>query len=185
MGLKTLIKSAIQAYRKQLLFLKGASIGSDSLLDGRVFVQCGMHNGQSGKIQLGSHLHLSTGVVLNAWGGNITVGDSVFIGPYSVLYGHGSVTIGNDCLIAEHCSILSANHTIPHKDRKIRWEPDVRSNTVIGNDVWLGAGARVLAGVTIGDGAVIGAGAVVSTDIPPYSVAVGVPAKVIRTREPA
>ncbi len=183
MSLKPFIKSTTQTLRRAAITLKGATIGCNSLLERGISLQCGVHEGKKGTIDLGSHLQLATGVVLNAWGGKITVGDHVFIGPHSVLYGHGSVTIGNDCLIAEHCSILSANHTIPSKERKIRWEPDVRAHTVIGNDVWLGAGVRVLAGVTIGDGAVVGAGAVVTTDIPAYSVAVGVPAKVIRTRE--
>lgn len=60
--------------------------------------------------------------------------------------------------------------------------PNPQKNTEIGNDVWIGAKAIVQSGVTIGDGAVIGAGAVVTKDIPPYAIAVGVPAKVIKYR---
>ncbi len=52
----------------------------------------------------------------------------------------------------------------------------------LGRDVWLGAGVRVLKGVTVGDGCVVGAGSVVNKDLPPYSIAVGVPAKVVRSR---
>ncbi|MBA2748254.1 MAG: acyltransferase, partial [Tatlockia sp.] len=59
-----------------------------------------------------------------------------------------------------------------------------RQGVVIEDNCWLGYGVKVLDGVTIGEGSVIGAGAVVTKDIPPYSVAVGVPAKVVRSRQP-
>ena len=77
-----------------------------------------------------------------------------------------------------HCRILSSNHTIPPPGTIIRSQPDVLKPTRIGADVWLGAGVTVLGGVTIGEGCVVGAGAVVAHDLPPYSIAVGVPAKI-------
>ena len=90
--------------------------------------------------------------------------------------------IGKDTLISMHCRILSSNHTIPDRNCRIRSMPDILLPVTIGEDVWLGAGATVLGGVTVGDGCVVGAGAVVTKDLPPYSVAVGTPAKVVRTR---
>ena len=92
------------------------------------------------------------------------------------------MSIGRDTLIAMHCRILSSNHTIPNRKVKIRSQPDIFLPVTIGEDVWLGAGVTVLGGVTIGNGCIVGAGAVVTKDLPPYSIAVGVPAKVIRTR---
>jgi tetrahydrodipicolinate N-succinyltransferase len=60
--------------------------------------------------------------------------------------------------------------------------PDKEGIIMIGNDVWIGAGALILSGVTIGDGAIVGAGSVVTHDVPPYAVVGGVPAKIIRFR---
>lgn len=143
----------------------------------------GFARNQTGTIQLAARSRLEQGVILEAWGGVISIAEDVFIGPYTVIYGHGGVSIGKDSLIAMHCRILSSNHTIPGRDRRIRWEPDVLLPTTIGEDVWLGAGVTVLGGVTIGDGCVVGAGAVVTEDLPPYAIAVGVPAKIIRMRK--
>lgn len=64
----------------------------------------------------------------------------------------------------------------------IAGHPATKGDVVIGNDVWIGHGATVLSGVTIGDGAVIGAHAVVARDVPPYAIAVGNPARVLRRR---
>jgi acetyltransferase-like isoleucine patch superfamily enzyme len=99
-----------------------------------------------------------------------------------VIYGHGGVDIGDQSLIAMHCCILSSEHTIPSRSGIIRNEPDILLPTKIGRDVWLGAGVTVLGGVTIGDGCVVGAGAVVTRDLPPYSIARGVPARVFGER---
>jgi acetyltransferase-like isoleucine patch superfamily enzyme len=82
-----------------------------------------------------------------------------------------------------HCCILSSNHKIPARDKIIRHEPDILLPTKIGRDCWLGAAVTVLGGVHIGEGCVIGAGAVVTKDLPPYSIANGVPARVIGQRE--
>jgi len=81
-----------------------------------------------------------------------------------------------------HCCIVSSNHTVPDRGKIIRQQPDILLPTKIGRDVWLGAGVKVMGGVTIGDGCVVGAGAVVTHDLPPYAIAVGVPAKVIGQR---
>jgi len=102
------------------------------------------------------------------------------------------VTIGAFCSIAKEVTILS-NHdhnigiisTFPFN---VLWgtedyeHPTGKGPIVIGNDVWIGHRAIILSGVTIGDGAVIGAGAIVTKDVPPYGIAVGNPARVIRKR---
>jgi acetyltransferase-like isoleucine patch superfamily enzyme len=128
--------------------------------------------------------HFEDGVVLDAFGGAIELAENVFLGPYTVVYGHGGVRIGDNTLVSMHCRILSSDHTVPPQGRLIRDCPDILKPCRIGRDVWLGAGATVLGGVSIGDGCVVGAGAVVTGDLPPYSIALGVPARVVRRRAP-
>jgi acetyltransferase-like isoleucine patch superfamily enzyme len=160
----------------------GVEIHASCLVERQVRANLGTTNGKPGQIQLAAQVQLEPGAVLYAWGGHIAIAENVFIGPYTVIYGHGGVEIGKDSLIAMHCRILSANHTIPDYEHRIRDEPNICRSTKIGEDVWLGAGVTVLGGVTIGDGCVVGAGSVVTKDLPPYAIAVGVPAKVVRTR---
>ena len=117
-------------------------------------------------------------MLLQPYGGRIETGIDVYFGPFTTVYGHGGVVIGKDTLISMHCRILSSDHAVPSPRTIIRSPPDVPKPTRIGADVWLGAGVTVLGGVTIGDGCVVGAGAVVTKALPPYSIAVGVPAAV-------
>ncbi|GGG96983.1 hypothetical protein GCM10007422_08580 [Pedobacter zeae] len=131
---------------------------------------------------IGDYCEITKGCILKAYGGSIKLATNVFVGEYTVIYGHGGVSIGENTLIAMHTCIVSSNHTIPNKMTIIRSQPDILLPVKIGNDVWIGAGAKILGGTTVGNGAIIGAGSVVSKDIPPYAIAVGIPAKVIGYR---
>ena len=91
------------------------------------------------------------------------------------------IKIGNDVLIGAFVQIIDTDHGI-EKFPTIREQQAIVGEVVIGNDVWIGAGAKILRDVHIGNGAVIGANAVVTQDIPPYAVAVGAPARVIKYR---
>jgi acetyltransferase-like isoleucine patch superfamily enzyme len=175
-------KKLINTWKRTHLRLSGVKLDPSCYIGRQVFAQLGFANGFPGQISLLPNVKLEQGVILQAWGGSITIQDNVFIGPYTVIYGHGGVTIGQDSLIAMHCRILSSNHTIPEQYEHICWKPDILMSTTIGKDVWLGAGVTILGGVTIGDGCVVGAGAVVTKNLPPYSIAIGVPAKVIKIR---
>ena len=81
------------------------------------------------------------------------------------------------------CKIISSNHIIPSREKLINGEINILKKVSIGRDVWLGANAIILGGVSIGDGVVIGAGSVVTKSIPPYSIVVGNPGKIIKQRE--
>jgi acetyltransferase-like isoleucine patch superfamily enzyme len=97
--------------------------------------------------------------------------------------GPGLIKIGKDCMIASHSSLYANNHIFADPNKRFREQGVSTKGIVLEDDCWLGTGVRVLDGVTIGKGSVIGAGAVVTRDIEPYSIAVGVPAKVISKRE--
>ncbi|WPU91649.1 acyltransferase [Mucilaginibacter sabulilitoris] len=161
---------------------KGIAIMSRCKIHYQALLTRGVSNGQKGKVMVGKGGELSKGVVLNAYGGSIIIQENTFLGEYVVIYGHGGVQIGKNTLIAMHCCIVSSNHAIPAKATLIRSRGDVLLPVNIGNDVWMGAGAKVLGGVTIGDGCIIGAGAVVTRSLPPYAIAVGVPAQIINFR---
>jgi acetyltransferase-like isoleucine patch superfamily enzyme len=168
-----------------MLSLSGAEFEGDARVETGVDIDLGERWGRRGAVRVGRDVYLSRGVLLHCfgYGGVITIGENVFIGPYTVLYGHGGVTIGRDTLIGMHCRIVSANHALPPRSDLVRTVPDELLPVSIGEDVWIGAGATILGGVRIGRGAVIGAGAVVTRDIADYSIAVGVPARVVGQRE--
>lgn len=121
--------------------------------------------------------------VVEARGGYVEIGEATVIGPFCVLYGHGGLSIGRDCLIASHVVCIPENHRFARRQIPICQQGVERRGIRIGDDVWLATQVVVLDGVTIGQGAVIGAGAVVTRDVPPYAIAVGVPARVVGYRE--
>ncbi|MBN1844586.1 MAG: acyltransferase [Sedimentisphaerales bacterium] len=118
------------------------------------------------------------------WPQFLSLGRNVSIHPLCYLDAQGCITIGNDVSIAHNVSVLSFEHDIGDLNVPIKDAPCLPRPVVIEDDVWIGAGARILGGVRIGTGSVIGAGAVVTRDVPAYSLAVGVPARPIRSRRP-
>lgn len=111
--------------------------------------------------------------------GEPTIGPGVWIGPFTVIDGSGGLSIGPDCDISSGVHIYS--HSTVARCLSGRRRDIERAATEIGNNVYIGANAVVLMGTTVGHHSVIGAGAVVKehTQIPPYSLVVGVPARVI------
>jgi len=171
-----------QHIRRLRLANRGVDLGPNCFIAPMVSVGGHPAVHPPGALVIGPECELSQGVELNPWGGHIRIGRHVFLGPYSVIYGHGGVEIGDQTLIAMHCCIVSSNHTVPGPEEQMRDLPDILQPTRIGRDVWLGAGVKVMGGVTIGNGCVVGAGSVVTQDLPPYAIAVGVPARVIGQR---
>jgi maltose O-acetyltransferase len=112
------------------------------------------------------------------YGEQLTVGAHGFVNFGLVALDVAPITIGDNCQIGPNVQLLAASHPTEPGPRRDKLE--MAAPIVIGENVWLGGGAIVLAGITIGDNAVIGAGAVVTKDIPAGVVAVGNPARVIR-----
>lgn len=115
-------------------------------------------------------------------GRNLVVGDDVDIAKDVILMTAGGIEIGDRTLIGYRTQIISGNHKIPRGRKQIFGAGYDRRKVKIENDVWIGANCIITSDVTIGEGAVIGAGAVVTHDIPPFSIAAGIPAKVIKFR---
>lgn len=148
----------------------------------RVGRQCEL-NATKGRITLGDGTNIGPFSIIESRGGFVDIGAHTSISPYMIAYGHGGLTIGDDCFVAPGVTFIPANHNFDDPDKLIREQGETCSGISVGDNVWIGAKAVVLDGVSIGEGSVIGAGAVVNTDIPPYSVAVGVPVRVIRSRK--
>ncbi len=136
------------------------------------------------RITLGAGSSLSPTVSLRN-GERITIGEHCHIGEGSALWAgddHGRIDIGNNVSLAPDVFITASDYQFK-KGVPFRQQPKRDRDVTIGHDVWLGNKVVVTAGVSIGDGCIIGAGAVVTKDIPSNSIAGGVPAKVIRSRE--
>jgi acetyltransferase-like isoleucine patch superfamily enzyme len=113
----------------------------------------------------------------------LTIGDDVSIGKSAMLQCIGSITIGNQVMIAHGSQIISAGHRIPNPGESMRFSGLDVAPIVIEDEAWIGGGAIVLPGVTVGHGAVVAAGAVVTKDVEPYAIVGGIPAVVIGSRE--
>lgn len=116
-------------------------------------------------------------VVDHGW--NIAIGARTFVNFHLTALDVARITIGEDCQIGPNVQLLTPTHPLEPERRRARWE--AAEPITIGDNVWLGGGVTVLPGVTIGDDAVIGAASVVTRDVPAASLAVGNPARVIRT----
>lgn len=150
-----------------------------------------LHMRRNCDVRVGDDCDLHCRVSFDRERARIAIGDRCYIGASHIVCAE-YVAIGNDVIISWGVTIVDHNsHALDWADRAndvLEWksgEKDwlkVRSKPVrIGDKAWIGFNASILKGVTIGEGAVVGAGAVVSRDVPPYSVAVGNPARVIGT----
>ena len=113
------------------------------------------------------------------YGYNIEIGENFYSNHNLVILDGAKVEIGDNVFIAPNCCITTAGHpiNIDERNRGLEYAYPIK----IGNNVWIGAGANILPGVTIGDNVTIGAGSVVNKSIPANSIAVGNPCKVIKT----
>ena len=109
-------------------------------------------------------------------GKNITVGKNVFINMGCKFQDQGGITVGDGSLIGHNVVLATLNHDLNPDTRKSMTPSPIH----IGNNVWIGADAVILPGVTIGDGAIVAAGAVVTRDVKAYTLAGGVPARLLK-----
>jgi acetyltransferase-like isoleucine patch superfamily enzyme len=139
-------------------------------------------NGKEARIAVGENTTICPYALLKCNRGKIVLGKGCSVNDYSILYGYGGITIGDDVHIAAHTVIVASEHDYRLLGRE-NFSDDVQGKGIVIEDhVWIGANVVILDGVRIGTGSVIGAGAVVSGDVPADSIAAGVPARVIKKR---
>jgi len=160
--------------------------GSSLILEDMVHINAlsekGITFGRNVTIAKGSVI-VCTGVVANR-GIGLKIGDYSAVGAQSFLGAQGGITLGNDVIMGPGVRIFSENHNCDLIDIPIRTQGETRKAVLIEDDCWVGSGVTILGGVTIGKGSVIAAGSVVTHSIPPFSIVAGIPAKLIKTREP-
>lgn len=132
-----------------------------------------------GACVIGAGVSIERNVEITASPGVIEIGSNTFIGTGSMIVSKDKIVIGENCLIAEYVTIRDQNHKIS-LDSLIAESGFDAKPILIGRNVWIGAKASILAGVHIGPDSVIGAGSVVTKSVPPKSIAVGVPARIVR-----
>lgn len=142
-----------------------------------------LHANDGGEIKIGYDVFIHQGAILKTYGGEIIIGNNVAINPYVIIYGmNGGVRIGSNVMIAAQSMIIPSNHNFKSLDTPMCAQGVTSIGITIEDDVWIGAGAKILDGVKVGRGSVIAAGAVVTSDVIAYSIAAGVPARIIGSR---
>lgn len=162
---------------------KKISIGNYTTIDENIVLDAkgGAHEG----ISIGDNAVINRNVVLSCKGGSISIGNNTHLGINTIVHSEKMVRIGNNILIAAFCYFIgSGSHKTDRLDVPIIAQGQEPSQGIaIEDGVWIGAGVKILDGVTVGHDSIIGTGAVVNEDIPPFSIAVGIPARVIKKRE--
>lgn len=156
-------------------------IGSNVVVDDNVVLDA--KGGAETGITIGDGVVLSRGVILSCKGGTITIDEKANLAIGCLVHAGGPVHIGKYALLAAYCYLVGVgNHGMERIDIPMMAQPSVSRGLTLEDDVWLGAQVVVLDGVTIGRGSVVGACSMVAKDLPPFSVAVGAPARIVRSR---
>jgi acetyltransferase-like isoleucine patch superfamily enzyme len=171
--------------RKAQIQCSNLSMGPQCFIDDYVTIYA--HPGARGQVCLEENVHIYRWsiVELGAGRGSLHVGSNTYIQAGCILNAFvGSIILGANCMIAQHCAFAPYQHGFADARYPMREQPlTSQGDILIEDDVWLGLNVCVMEGVAIGQGAIVGAGAVVTKDIPPYAIAAGVPARVIRFRD--
>jgi acetyltransferase-like isoleucine patch superfamily enzyme len=140
---------------------------------------------RGGRLELGEGAHFEPNVWLTGPApARIRIGSGCFLNQGVMVAAVELVEIGDHSMFANGCFVTDGAHRFDDPEKPVPWQGFTsKGPTRIGNNVWCGANVVVTSGVTIGERCVIGANSVVTSDIPPFSIAAGAPAKVIRTME--
>ncbi len=178
-GLVLVGRQASVRYAHQLI------AGKDLIIEDNAEVNCLSEQNivLGNRVTIGKHAIIRpSNIYGGAIGAGLKVGDHSNIGPFAYIGCSGFISIGNNVMISPRVSIYAENHVFDNPEILMKEQGVTQAPVIIEDDCWIAANSIILAGVTIGRGSVIAAGSVVTKDIPPYSVAAGVPAKVIKQR---
>ena len=130
------------------------------------------------KFSLGDYSVIESFACINNAVGDVIIGDHTRVGLHNTII--GPVTIGNHVNLAQGITVTALNHNFADPNKRIDEQGVSTTLVVIEDDIWIGANAVILPGITIGHHSVVAAGAVVTKNVPPHSLVAGIPAKVIK-----
>lgn len=157
------------------------SIENDVVIDDNCMLDAKGINNEGIIIKEG--VYIGRNSILSCKNGNIILHKNTNIGFNCEIFSASKVEIGQNTLIAAYVYIIGGDHKYNLADKPISEQGRVSKGITIENSCWLGAKSMILDGVKIGNDSIIGAGAVVNTDIPPFAIAVGIPAKAVKSRK--
>jgi acetyltransferase-like isoleucine patch superfamily enzyme len=137
---------------------------------------------REGRLEIGANTLLEPDVWITAPApARVRIGAGTFLNLGVMVAALELVEIGDDCMFANGCFITDADHRVDDPDRPVTWQGfQSKGPTRVGDNVWCGTNVVITSGVTVGERCVIGANSVVNRDLPPYSIAIGAPARVIK-----
>jgi acetyltransferase-like isoleucine patch superfamily enzyme len=167
---------------RRLFTLAGWRWGTDGLVffGKRLELQIG----KRGKLGFGRFVWIGDGTKIRCHEGEVVIGEKTVLGQECTISAYKHVRIGEQCVIADRAMFIDFDHGMVEVERPIRVQGIYKRDVDVGSNVWIGYGACFLRGVKVGDNAVVGAYSVVAKDVPANAVVGGVPAQVIRMREP-
>ena len=181
----------IRRDRKRKMFFRCATVGEGTVITENASISVG-----NGSVTIGKDCHISAGFVCQSRG-QIRVGDRLFAGGSTVIGAVDRIEIGDDVIISNHVHIYDNNNHPTEPEKRLamtqslnfhgplwKWDQAASAPIVIGNNVWIGEYSAILKGVTVGEGSIVAAHAVVTKDVPPYCIAAGNPARVVKRLRP-
>lgn len=168
-----------------IIYPRWFKVGDDVTIEDYSYLHCLSRGG----VYIGSYtsiarnLWLHCGCTLEDYDhGFFSIGEYSFIGCNAVIGASGGIRIGDHVAIGPNVTIASENHRFDNPNLRIDQQGVERKGVMISNDCWIGSNVTILDGVTVGESSILAAGAVITKNIPPFSIAAGVPARIIRDR---
>lgn len=156
-------------------------IGDDVVIDDNCLLDA--KGDTNAGITIGSGVFVGRNTILSCKNGDITIEDGANIGFNCEVFSASRVRVGAGTLLAAYCYLIGGDHDFSDPDLSVLDQPRRSAGIDVGEGAWLGAGAKILDGVTLGNRAVVGAGAVVRHAVPEGAIAVGIPARIVGQRE--
>jgi acetyltransferase-like isoleucine patch superfamily enzyme len=169
----------------RFLYWKGR-LGRRLVTDGPCFIGKGveLEVGKEARLVLGRWSWLGARTKVRVHEGEVVIGAKTVLGQECTLSAYQRIAIGRECIIADRVMMIDFDHGMVEVERPIRLQGIYKRPVEVGHNVWIGYGAALLRGVRVGNNSVLGTYAVVTKDVPENAVCAGVPAKVIRFRDP-